>query len=122
MKAQATPTSKNDSAIAGPAPGRPNVGEWWIRYSSKGAFRMDEAWNFWPAIAVPITVKIPDPITAPMPSAVRLQGPRLFLSRCSGSSASAISLSMDLVARSWLGSQGSNCSARRRGATAAPKY
>jgi hypothetical protein len=33
---------------------------------------------FCPAIAVPITVKMPEPITAPMPSAVSDQGPRDF--------------------------------------------
>ena len=62
---------------------------------------MDEVSNFWPAIAVPITVKMPDPITAPMPKAVSDHGPSVFLSRCSGSSDSEISLSMDLHAKSW---------------------
>jgi hypothetical protein len=51
-------------------------------------------------MAVPMTVKIPDPITAPMPSAVSDQGPSDFLSACSGSSDSRISLSMDLQANS----------------------
>ncbi len=60
--------------------------------------------NFWPAIAVPMTVKMPEPITAPMPSAVSDQGPSDFLSAFSGSSDSRISLSMDLQASSWLGS------------------
>ena len=41
---------------------------------------------------------------APMPSAVSVHGPRLFLSRCPGSSASEISLSMDFLANSWLAS------------------
>src|SRR5215468_5741928 len=63
---------------------------------------MEEVSNFCPAIAVPTTVKIPEPITAPMPSAVRETGPRVFFSRRSGSSASAISLSMDLQHSSWL--------------------
>ena len=30
---------------------------------------MEEVSNFWPAMAVPTTVKMPEPITAPMPSA-----------------------------------------------------
>jgi hypothetical protein len=60
---------------------------------------MDEVSNFCPAIAVPITVKMPDPITAPMPSAVSDHGPRVFLRRCSASSESEISLSMDLHAK-----------------------
>ena len=57
-----------------------------------------------PEIAVPITVKMPEPITAPMPRAVSDQGPSVFLSACSGSSESRMSLSMDLQASSWLGS------------------
>ena len=60
--------------------------------------------NFWPAIAVPITVKMPEPMTAPMPSAVSDQGPSVFFSACSGSSESWISLSIDLRASSWLAS------------------
>jgi hypothetical protein len=56
--------------------------------------------NFSPAMAVPTTVKIPDPITAPMPNAVSDQGPSVFLRQCSGSSESLISLSIDLVATS----------------------
>src|SRR6516165_6622753 len=59
--------------------------------------------NFWPAIAVPMTVKIPEPMTAPMPRAVSDQGPSDFFSACSGSSDSRMSLSMDLQASSWLG-------------------
>jgi hypothetical protein len=55
-------------------------------------------------MAVPMTVKMPEPMTAPMPSAVRDQGPSDFLSAFSGSSESRISLSMDLRANSWLGS------------------
>jgi hypothetical protein len=51
-------------------------------------------------MAVPMTVKMPEPMTAPMPRAVRDQGPRDFFSACSGSSDSLISLSMDLQANS----------------------
>jgi hypothetical protein len=54
-------------------------------------------------MAVPMTVKMPEPMTAPMPSAVSDHGPRVFLRQCSGSSDSRISLSMDLRASSWLG-------------------
>src|SRR5437660_11995089 len=39
---------------------------------------------------------MPDPITAPMPSAVSDQGPSVFCSRCPGASDSDISLSIDL--------------------------
>ena len=63
---------------------------------------MEEVSNFSPAIAVPITVKIPEPMTAPMPSAVRETGPSVFLRLCSGSSESLISLSIDLVANNCL--------------------
>jgi hypothetical protein len=52
-----------------------------------------------PPIAVPITVKMPDPMTAPMPSAVSDTGPSDFFSAVSGCSLSAISLSMDFVAK-----------------------
>ncbi len=52
-----------------------------------------------PPMAVPMTVKIPEPMTAPMPSAVSESGPSDFLSAVSGRSLSAISLSMDLVAK-----------------------
>src|ERR1019366_10149047 len=69
--------------------------------SASGAFRIDEVSNFWPAMAVPITVKMPEPMTAPIPKAVSDHGPRVFLSRCSGSSDSEISLSIDLHAKSW---------------------
>jgi hypothetical protein len=58
--------------------------------------------NCSPEMAVPMTVKMPEPMTAPMPRAVSDQGPSVFLSACSGSSESRISLSMDLRASSWL--------------------
>jgi hypothetical protein len=60
--------------------------------------------NCSPEMAVPMTVKMPEPMTAPMPSAVRDHGPSVFLSECSGSSESRMSLSIDLRASSWLGS------------------
>src|SRR6266567_4520159 len=62
---------------------------------------MDEVSNFCPAMAVPMTVKIPDPITAPIPSAVSETGPSVFFSRLSGSCESEIRLSMDLQQKSW---------------------
>jgi hypothetical protein len=52
-------------------------------------------------MAVPITVKIPDPMTMPTPSAVSETGPSVFLSECSGRSESVMSLSIDLVAKIW---------------------
>ena len=48
-----------------------------------------------------MTVKMPEPMTAPMPSAVSDHGPSVFFRRCSGSSDSEISLSMDLQQKSW---------------------
>src|SRR5580700_3588186 len=63
---------------------------------------MEEVSNFCPAMAVPMTVKIPEPMTAPIPRAVREMGPRVFLSLRSGSSESVISLSIDLQQKSWL--------------------
>src|SRR5215469_4847394 len=55
---------------------------------------------FSPAMAVPMTVKMPEPITAPIPSEVRLSQPSDFLSRFSGRSESEISWSMLLVRKS----------------------
>jgi hypothetical protein len=52
-----------------------------------------------PPMAVPMTVKMPEPITAPMPSAVSETGPSVFFRLRSGSSDSEISLSIDLVAK-----------------------
>ena len=52
-----------------------------------------------PPMAVPMTVKIPDPMTMPTPRAVRETGPRDFFRECSGRSESEMSLSMDLVAK-----------------------
>ena len=56
-----------------------------------------------PPMAVPTTVKMPEPMTMPMPSAVSETGPRDFLSACWGSSDVAMSLSIDLVAKIWRG-------------------
>src|SRR5215469_16418860 len=50
---------------------------------------------------------MPDPIIAPIPSAVRDHGPNDFFSRCSGRSESLMSLSMDFLAKSWLAKRGS---------------
>jgi hypothetical protein len=52
-----------------------------------------------PPMAVPITVKIPDPMTMPTPSNVSEMGPSVFLRACSGRSESEISLSMDFLAK-----------------------
>src|SRR5262249_52380682 len=52
--------------------------------------------NFCPAMAVPTMVKMPEPMTAPMPSEVRLNQPRDFLRRSSAPSQSEMSLSMFL--------------------------
>ena len=46
--------------------------------------RMVGASNFCPAMAVPMTVKMPEPMTAPMPSAVSDHGPRDFFRRVLG--------------------------------------
>src|SRR5271165_7174128 len=63
---------------------------------------MDGAAKYSPAAAVPVSTKIPDPIIAPMPSAVSDQGPSVFCRRCPGASDSEISLSIDLQQKSWL--------------------
>jgi hypothetical protein len=57
-----------------------------------------------PPIATPITVKMPEPMTAPIPSAVKETGPSVFFNACSGCSESEISLSIDLVRKICLAS------------------
>jgi hypothetical protein len=52
-----------------------------------------------PPMAVPMTVKMPDPITAPIPRAVSETGPSVFRREFSGRSDSEMSLSMDFVAK-----------------------
>src|SRR5258707_6931498 len=47
-------------------------------------------------------MKIPEPMMAPMPSAVSDHGPSVLLSRVAGCSESEISLSMDLQQKAWL--------------------
>src|SRR5258707_155305 len=83
-------------AMAGPAPGRPKEVERVIKYCKRGAFKIEETCSFCPAIAVPTTVKIPEPITAPMPSEVRLSHPSDFFNRISAFSESDSSWSMFL--------------------------
>jgi hypothetical protein len=63
--------------------------------------KSEEVSNFSPEMAVPMTVKIPEPMTAPMPSAVSETGPSVLRRECSGSSDSRISLSIDFLANSW---------------------
>ncbi len=52
-----------------------------------------------PPMAVPMTVKMPEPMTMPTPRAVRETGPSDFLRECSGRSESEMSLSILLVAK-----------------------
>src|SRR6201987_2905877 len=91
-------------AIDGPAGGRPcirapavvPVRRKLTTTSSTCACRIDGASTGPPAAAFPVRTKIPEPMIAPMPSAVSDHGPSVFFSLCPGSSASAISLSMAL--------------------------
>src|ERR1700722_8725012 len=62
-----------------------------------------------PPIATPMTVKIPEPITAPIPRAVKETGPSVFFNACSGISDSEISLSIDLVLKICLASAPHSC-------------
>jgi len=60
--------------MAGPAPGRPNWEPAWDperTRSSTVAFRIDLIGTTFPAAAVPVKVKMPEPITAPMPRAAQ---------------------------------------------------
>src|ERR1700676_2851942 len=96
--------------MEGPAGGRPCIRtapmppprKKFTMMSSTCAWRMDGAWKYSPAAAVPVSTKMPEPMMAPMPSAVSDQGPSVFCRRCPGDSASEISLSMDLQQNSCL--------------------
>ena len=66
-----------------------------------GDLAQETVWEGLPPMAVPMTVKMPEPTTIPMPSAVSETGPSDFLRQCSGTSESEMSLSIDLVAKSW---------------------
>src|ERR1700723_2628892 len=103
-------TRKNEIAIDGPAGGRPCMSapavlpvRSRLKITSRAcACQMEDAWKYSPAAAVPVSTKMPEPMMAPMPSAVSDQGPRDLLSLFSGFSDSEISLSMDLQQKSWL--------------------
>src|SRR6266576_1103213 len=95
--------------MEGPAGGRPCISapaklpvrrKFTIR-SSTCACRIEGALKYSPAAAVPVSTKIPEPMMAPIPSAVSDQGPSVFCSRWPGASDSVISLSIDLQQRSW---------------------
>src|ERR1700751_677757 len=66
----------------------------------RGVFSIEATLKRCPAMEVPITVKMPDPMTAPMPSAVSDTGPRDFFSAFSAHSESLMSLSIDVRAKS----------------------
>ena len=86
--------------MAGPAPGRPNcecAADPDSTRSITVALRIDLMAMVLPAAAVPVSVKMPLPITAPIPSAVRLHGPSVLRSFLEGSSEAAINSSILLV-------------------------
>src|SRR6516164_7719682 len=87
-------TRTKESAIEGPAPGRPNEVECVMRYCSSGALKTEETCSLCPAIAVPTIVKMPEPITAPIPREVRLNHPSDFFNLISAFSESESSWSM----------------------------
>src|SRR5580700_6970538 len=96
--------------MEGPAGGRPcirtpevfPVRTRFTTMSRTCACQIEDALKYSPAAAVPVSTKMPEPMTAPMPSAVSDHGPRVFCSRCPGASDSEISLSIDLQQNSWL--------------------
>src|SRR5258708_6762714 len=103
-------TRKREIEMEGPAGGRPCISapavlpvrrKFTIR-SSACACRIEGAWKYSPAAAVPVRTKIPEPMIAPIPSAVSDHGPRVLLSLVSGCSESEISLSIDLQQKAWL--------------------
>ena len=58
-----------------------------------------------PAAAVPVRVKMPLPMTAPIPSAVRLAGPRALRRLREGSSDAAINASILFVRKRFTGTR-----------------
>src|SRR5271168_4514471 len=102
-------TNTKESEIAGPAPGRPvrpRASRPCSMRSSTGAFRMLLKSNLSPAAAVPVSVKIPEPMTEPMPNATRLPRPRVRRRRAEGAALAAIRASMDFVRKSpWVRSR-----------------
>ena len=94
--------------MAGPAPGRPMSESAPAPLNTKsqiGACRIDDVVRVSPAAAVPVITKMPDPITAPMPRAIKLHGPIDFANCRPGSCESETSLSMLLVRSSWFTSR-----------------
>src|ERR1700733_8581923 len=102
-------TSRKEIAMDGPAAGRPCMRtcavppprKKFTMMSSTCACRIEGAWKYSPAAAVPVSTKMPEPIIAPMPSAVSDHGPKVFCRRCPGASDSEISLSIDLQQKTW---------------------
>src|ERR1700733_7733128 len=101
---QAIATNTKETEMDGPAPSRPLKVVALAPCNNRsrtGALKIDLAKKCSPAAAVPVTVKIPDPMTAPTPSAIKLHTPSDFFSRRSGSSEAAMRASILLVRRSW---------------------
>ena len=90
--------------MPGPPPGRPTLvtAPPLAIISRIVAFMMEEYSFTSPAAAVPVRIKMPEPITAPTPNAINCQGPSVLASRFWGSSLVAMSASMLLVRKSWL--------------------
>jgi hypothetical protein len=125
VSAHTIATRISEIANAGPAPGRPAMAPWCNSRSITGESPHEASAAGFPPIATPMTVKIPEPMTAPIPSAVSETGPSVFFSACSGRSDSEISLSIDFVAKICLasalapayrriGAGRSNCTSRFR--------
>ena len=88
--------------MAGPAPGRPMVDDGVACRASAGRAPWHAAatstFELCPAAAVPVSVKMPEPMTMPMPRTPGSTGPSVFLQAPGdGSSEDAISSSMLLV-------------------------
>src|SRR5262249_13069204 len=96
----ATATRINEIEMAGPAPGRPKVPTAWRPSRIKlisGALNTEGYSNFKPAAAVPVNVKMPEPITTPIPIATKLHRPSVLRSGREGSWLAETSSSIDLV-------------------------
>src|SRR6185312_12680760 len=86
--------------MPGPAPSRPMVETALPPFSIRsriGALSMDLNCRCCPAAAVPVRIKIPEPMTAPTPRPIRLHGPSVLRNRRSGDSEAAISASIPRV-------------------------
>src|SRR5579875_2657301 len=83
--------------------------------SSNGALNIEGTFIRCPAAAVPVTLKMPPPMTAPIPNAIRLHGPSDRFSRLPSRCGSSTCASISFLLRSWLMPDGVSIAASKVG-------